>query len=201
MTTPRASVAAPPRADAEIVPISPLDQSRVRHPASQVAPRPLFPVPTVKPVTRYWYDTEFIEDGRTIDLISIGMVCEDGREFYAESADCDLSKANEWVRANVIPHLRGSAVTFTRGQIAMQLIDFVTGDQPELWGYYSDYDHVALCQLYGRMIDLPKGWPMMTLDVKQLAVALGDPELPAQIDEHFALADARWNRDAWRFLQ
>jgi hypothetical protein len=29
---------------------------------------------------RYWLDTEFIEDGKTIDLISIGIVAEDGRE-------------------------------------------------------------------------------------------------------------------------
>jgi hypothetical protein len=28
---------------------------------------------------KYYYDTEFIEDGRTIDLISIGIVAEDGR--------------------------------------------------------------------------------------------------------------------------
>ena len=28
---------------------------------------------------RYFYDTEFIEDGRTIELISIGVAAEDGR--------------------------------------------------------------------------------------------------------------------------
>jgi hypothetical protein len=27
---------------------------------------------------RYFYDTEFLEDGKTIELISIGIVCEDG---------------------------------------------------------------------------------------------------------------------------
>ena len=32
---------------------------------------------------RYFYDTEFLEDGETIDLISIGIVAEDGREYYA----------------------------------------------------------------------------------------------------------------------
>ena len=32
---------------------------------------------------RIFYDTEFLEDGKTIDLISIGMVAEDGREYYA----------------------------------------------------------------------------------------------------------------------
>ena len=33
---------------------------------------------------KYWMDTEFIERPYTIDLISIGLVAEDGREFYAE---------------------------------------------------------------------------------------------------------------------
>lgn len=28
---------------------------------------------------RFWFDTEFIENGHTIDLISIGIVAEDGR--------------------------------------------------------------------------------------------------------------------------
>ena len=34
---------------------------------------------------KYFFDTEFYEDGKTIDLISIGIVAEDGREFYAVS--------------------------------------------------------------------------------------------------------------------
>ncbi|HET7322728.1 MAG TPA: hypothetical protein VFJ06_00160 [Halococcus sp.] len=36
----------------------------------------------MRPV-RFFYDTEFIDNGRIIDLISIGVVAEDGREFYA----------------------------------------------------------------------------------------------------------------------
>lgn len=32
---------------------------------------------------KYFLDTEFHEDGKTIDLISIGIVAEDGREYYA----------------------------------------------------------------------------------------------------------------------
>jgi len=45
--------------------------------------------PSGKPPTlhavRFFYDCEFIEDGRTIDLVSIGVVDEEGREFYAVS--------------------------------------------------------------------------------------------------------------------
>jgi hypothetical protein len=51
------------------------------------------------------------------------------------------------------------------------------------------------------MIDLPKGWPMFCLDVKQLCVLRGDPSLPQQgKGEHYALADARWAKGAWEFL-
>lgn len=51
---------------------------------------------------RFFIDAEFIEDGRTIDLISIGIVREDGREFYAINDDCDWDKASDWVRENVL---------------------------------------------------------------------------------------------------
>ena len=40
--------------------------------------------------------------------------------------------------------------------------------QPTLYGYYSAYDHVALSWIFGKMIDLPKGFPMYTRDLKQM---------------------------------
>lgn len=153
---------------------------------------------------KFWFDTEFIEDGKTIDLISIGVVAEDGREFYAESNECDLSRASDWVKANVIPHLVHSydgRIHMSRTAIGEKLIEFM-GAKPEIWAYYADYDWVALCQLYGTMMDLPKGWPMYCRDVKQLCDSLGNPRLPKQsTTEHNALADARWTKEAWAFLQ
>lgn len=151
---------------------------------------------------RYWLDTEFIEDGKTIDLISIGIVAEDGREFYAQ-AECDLSKAGDWVCENVVPHLQP---TFQpRRDVRSEVIAFCDPEKhgkPEFWGYYADYDWVALCQLFGTMMDLPKGWPMFCMDIKQLCVEKGDPQLPKQdTGEHHALADAKWNKLAWEFLQ
>lgn len=169
---------------------------------------------------RYWFDTEFMEDGRTIELLSIGVVCEDGREFYAENLDADLSHANEWVQANVLPHLwhlqadkkqanewsrdGGAGGLLLHKDIARDLRRFVAEGErkPQWWAYYGDYDWVVLCQLYGRMIDLPDGWPMFAMDVKQEAVKLGDPRLPKQTStEHHALADARWTREAWQFCE
>src|SRR5579885_769187 len=54
---------------------------------------------------RYFYDTEFIDDGERIDLISIGIVAEDGRELYLQSCEFNPKKASEWVRENVFPNL------------------------------------------------------------------------------------------------
>ena len=56
---------------------------------------------------KIWYDTEFLEDGKTIELISIGMVAEDGREYYAVNSDApwDRIKANDWLVRNVLPSL------------------------------------------------------------------------------------------------
>lgn len=58
-------------------------------------------------MTIYTYDTEFLEDGKTIELISIGIVCEDGREYYAVNADMpvDRIRTQEWLCENVVPHL------------------------------------------------------------------------------------------------
>ncbi len=147
---------------------------------------------------RIWFDTEFIEDGRTIDLLSIGMVREDGAAYYAEPLEADHSKASEWVAANVLPHLNG--MTLPRSQIAQDIIQFA-GDAPEFWAYYADYDWVALCQLYGTMMDLPNGWPMFCRDVQQVRDSLGVKELPPMdATEHNALNDAMWTKKAHEYL-
>lgn len=149
---------------------------------------------------KIFFDTEFIEDGKTIDLISIGLVREDGHYYYALNNECDYSKASDWVAKNVLPHLT-TGPYFTRSEIAADIRKFA-GQQPEFWAYYADYDWVALCQLYGRMVDLPDGWPMFCRDVKQLCMDRGNPKLPKdQGVEHHALEDARWAMRAWEFLQ
>ena len=54
---------------------------------------------------RYFYDCEFIEDGHVVDLVSIGVVDENGREFYAISTEFDDTRAIPWVRRNVLDKL------------------------------------------------------------------------------------------------
>jgi hypothetical protein len=93
---------------------------------------------------KYFIDTEFIEGPQktffgytkpTIDLISIGIVAEDGREYYAISKDFnlieawrryDLKEANTaenhsmndirvyWIRENVLKNLFPTEMNFTQ---------------------------------------------------------------------------------------
>ncbi len=154
---------------------------------------------------RYYLDTEFIENGHSqpIQLLSIGIVAEDGREFYAELDDADETYASDWVKENVLPHLTG--LKSSREQVAQDILQFVAGDHsPEFWAYFADYDWVVFCQIFGAMIDLPKGFPMFCNDLKQEMKARGveRSDLPEQLGAaHSALEDARWVRRAHSFLE
>jgi hypothetical protein len=264
---------------------------------------------------KYFIDQEFCEGfhkpwfGKRrhyIDLISIGIVAEDGREYYAVSNEFDVdavwnrfdieqdfgkpqdlgNKKVYWLRDNVLMpifydmamndfhhthfkdewHKGGVGVTLevfkndpvwskdirwfkmlikkygkSNEQIANEIIRFIMpsrGDDvcdgmdfiryvevfsnPEFYGYYADYDWVLFCSLFGRMIDLPKGFPKYCIDLKQTQdeksvtyVKVGEvkdnyqqwsmlkdhPDYPTQINEHNALADARWIKKLYTFLK
>lgn len=160
---------------------------------------------------KYFYDTEFLEDGETIELISIGIVAEDGREYYAvvQDADWDRISTHEWLMKNVVPQLppgRDPAWK-PKAQIRDEVSRFLDRYQPytnpalrgfrdvgfpELWAWYGAYDHVALAQLFGTMLSLPTHIPMWTNDLRQEQHRLGNPGLPAQPKGlHNALEDAR----------
>ena len=196
---------------------------------------------------KYFIDTEFIEGfykplfGKRrhfIDLISIGIVAEDGREYYAISKDFDLKSSwNKydiipatptepkekiyWLRENVLKPIFNdfrykfnpaqhdifdintnkftynnfklllAAYGKSNNQIADEIYEFVCSyplaadyagvesitkgaetylqqNPPEFYGYYADYDWVLFCSLFGRMIDLPKGFPWYCIDLKQM---------------------------------
>lgn len=178
---------------------------------------------------KYFYDTEFHENGSTIDFISIGIVAENGDEYYGVSNEFDtraVAKHN-WLMDNVmssIPHeqfvvqdFRGARVVRdlyitdpaakSRKQIAQDIACFVGGDrEAEFWAWYGAYDHVCLAQLWGKMIDLPNMMPMHTDDLKTL-VRLAEKKtggkvfLPKQPDGHHnALADAKQNLVRYNYL-
>ena len=103
---------------------------------------------------------------------------------------------------------------------------YCRNDSPEIiefYAYYADYDWVVFCWLFGRMIDLPEGFPMYCIDLKQImdekkkagklvfmSKESGWDDLtvditkhtdyPKQENEHNALDDAIWNRKLFKFL-
>lgn len=158
---------------------------------------------------KYFLDTEFIEGfhkpllGKRrhfIDLISIAVVCEDGREYYAVSNEFNPKDADLWVKTNVISKLplrrqgqddsprqkQEGLLWKSNEQIKKDLLSFfgcdldedfslrwVAPDGIEVYGYYADYDWVLFCSLFGRMIDLPGNFPMYCKDLKQIMDEIG----------------------------
>ncbi|MFC4006626.1 3'-5' exoribonuclease domain-containing protein [Nonomuraea purpurea] len=182
-------------------------------------------------MTRIYYDLEFIEyhtgwfrKRYTIDLISIAMVGDDGREYYAVNRDMPVRRIrrHKWLMDNVVPHLPkghgdqrlsmpkrwlfhyGDRAVKPAERIADEVAAFIQATPDvELWANYGAYDHVRLCWLWGLMIDKPFGVPMFTHDIQQEASRLGlrEEDLPRQADgEHNALADARQNKVICDFL-
>ncbi len=161
-------------------------------------------------VYRYFYDCEFIEDGRLIDLVSIGVVDEQGREFYAVSTEFDATHALPWVRRNVLDRLPSPAdpAWRSRARIRSDLYDFLVaplrhspGEELELWAWYAAYDHVVLAQLWGAMPALPREIPRFTKDLRQRWDDVGRPPLPAaESARHDALVDARHNVARWQAM-
>jgi hypothetical protein len=155
---------------------------------------------------RFFYDTEFIEDGTTIDLVSIGVVDENGREFYAVSTEFNPDKAGQWVREHVLDKLPSPAdpAWCDRATLRDRLTKFLNRgrDRVELWAWFAAYDHVALAQLWGDMPALPRELPRFTRELRQRWEDVGKPALPPPpSDAHDALADARHNLMRWRVIE
>jgi hypothetical protein len=155
---------------------------------------------------RFFYDCEFIEDGHTIELVSIAAVDEHGREFYAVSDEFDGSRAIGWVQRNVLTKLPppSDPAWRSRARIREDLLSFLTGpgEPVQLWAWIAPYDHVVLAQLWGDMRALPRAIPRFTHELRQRWEDAGCPLLPnPPDDQHSALADARYNLARWRVIE
>lgn len=167
---------------------------------------------------RVFYDFEFLEDGSTIKPISVGMVDNRGQELYLVFADApwaEISK-HEFLMQEVVPWLPHNVraeckephigvdlgeLCVLPGRIIRQRVEeFLSAPNgvDELWGWYSAYDHVALAQMWGPMVDMPHNIPWQTDDIRTLWKMAGYPVKPRQgMMEHHALGDARWNMKLW----
>ena len=116
---------------------------------------------------------------------------------------------------------------FTVQQLHIVNTDYIA--PIEFYAYYAAYDWVVFCWLFGRMIDLPTGFPMYCNDLKQildekaktLSGKIDTPNdrivgynnlkeqleyikqhvnYPKQDNEHNALDDAKWDKELDNFI-
>lgn len=171
-----------------------------------------------------------IPQSAVIVPLSVGVTTERGDSFYQTLLyDTGLVSRNPWVVENVLPNMMLTPAQiksyFVRnaacnspcipGQFRQTLKHFIDTqvseecasrglpDAPkiEFYGYYASYDWVVLCQLFGTMMQLPKGWPMFIHDLK----AIQEMFLPdfkfREVVGHNALLDACGLRDDWARME
>ena len=148
--------------------------------------------------TRYFIDTEFT-DFKDSQLISIAIVSEDGREFYGERSDFELSACSAFVRATVLPQLGAfPGRTMPASQLAVELRAWllVVSVRPKpVLCFDSDCDYALITPLLGG--PLPRGWKhenvFLKIDAERFAQYIA-----IHGGEHHALHDARANAFAFR---
>ncbi|MEX2393324.1 MAG: 3'-5' exoribonuclease [Actinomycetota bacterium] len=155
---------------------------------------------------RYFMDTEYTDDGERFELISIALVSDDGREYYAAVEGFDRAAVTPWVEEHVLPQLppAGDSLWKGRSQIRDEIEAFVTGPNIEFWTMCAWVDWLLLVRLFGHFEDVPAGWPMACWDLWQLEAELGvarGERVPEPADVHNALADARWHRKIYQDLR
>lgn len=167
-----------------------------------------------------FFDTEFTGLQQDTTLLSIGLVSEDGKQFYAEFTDYDKTQIDDWLEQNVIKKLiRKRAPEFdfytpewyhlgTTLEIRDKLKEwFAQFDSVELVSDVCHYDMVLLIDLFGTAWDLPKHICPACHDINQdiawfygiglnqafdvsRVKMLSDNHLVVHADEHNALSDA-----------
>jgi hypothetical protein len=122
---------------------------------------------------KIFFDTEFTGLHKNTTLISIGLIDENGRTFYAEFSDYDEAQCDDWINENVIKHLK-----FANAPYPAPITNLISanewevyGDKPyvkevlydwlskyesiELVSDVSHYDMVLFIDIWGGAFDIP----------------------------------------------
>lgn len=164
--------------------------------------------------TPLFLDTEFTGLRQNAQIISIALVCDDERWFYAEFNDYDPGLLTDWHREHVLPHLYFADVktvpqapshsVIMSGdvqEIAAALKNWLGGfDAVEIWADVLPYDWVLFCELFGGALNLPPNVFYIPFDIATaLRMQHSDPDMdrlllagmPPDLPRHNALDDAR----------
>ena len=130
--------------------------------------------------TKIFFDTEFTGLHQKTTLISIGLISECGKTFYAELNDFDQSQIDDWLTENVIVNLE---MSFTRPQIVRvkdndtryfgntemlksELTNWLSQfESVEMWSDCLSYDWVLFNQIFGHAFNIPKNVYYIPFDI------------------------------------
>lgn len=181
-------------------------------------------------IIKIFFDTEFTGLRKDTTLISIGLVSEDNKQFYAELIDYDEKQCDDWIKENVIKKLykynwkeRESKYIpnyhlGAKSEIGMVLGNWLAQfDSVEFVSDVSHYDMVLLINLLGGVWGLPKHICPACIDINQakkynitLQQAFDESredilyqnhrENKVKGDKHNALYDAKVIREIYQIL-
>lgn len=141
--------------------------------------------------TKLFLDTEFTGLHKDTTLVSIGIVSEDGRTFYAELNDYDNFQVDNWIKENVINNLTLSDLDGAeyfdqenRSPSGDRYLNFslnTNGDTEkvktdlfywlsqfksvEVWSDCLAYDWVLFNHIFGHAFDIPKNVYYIPFDI------------------------------------
>lgn len=144
---------------------------------------------------RIYLDCEMTGLHKTTTLMSIGLVDENNRGFYAELNDYDESQLDTWLMDNVLSKMLFNTtedsfvsindnVTYCKGsvkEVARYLDEWLARynmDVIEIWSDCLAYDWVLFVDLYGGAFDIPANILYIPFDLCTLFKAHGiDPDI------------------------
>lgn len=131
-----------------------------------------------------YFDTEFTGLHAGTTLVSIGIVAENGKKFYAEFSDYDESHCDDWIKENVLKYtiLGGNdilakrlgedsettVVLGSKADIRHELGEWLKQfDEVQFVSDVCHYDMVLLIDIFGGAFDLPKNVSAVCHDINQ----------------------------------
>jgi hypothetical protein len=159
---------------------------------------------------KIFFDTEFTGLHQNTTLISIGLIAEDNRTFYAEAFDYDHAQVDEWIKEHVIANLRFGgawsapvldldhhAMCASTEKIAETLTEWLAQfETVELWSDCLAYDWVLFNELFGGAFSIPKNVYYIPFDICTLMKLKGiDPDVNRE--EFVGAADGKKHNALW----
>jgi hypothetical protein len=161
---------------------------------------------------KVFFDTEFTGLHAKTTLMSIGLVDENGRTFYAELDDYDKAQVDDWLENNVVANFTGKN-TMNMKQLKSALTEWLVAyDSVEIWSDCLAYDWVLFNSIFGTAFDIPKNVYYIPIDICTMMKLKGvDPDInreeyafggvPKDAEKHNALWDAQVIRACYENLR